>query len=75
MPDGGCIESTPWEKIEGIIDYACPVVHLHEYIQLFEVYEWIQDRILPYEGGVLQQPTLLMEYINLIRSVVNGRKD
>ena len=74
MPSGGCIESQPWEKIEGIIDYACPVVYLHEYHQVFEAYQWfVNDRILPYSGGRLEQPYLIMQYIDLIRSVVGGK--
>jgi hypothetical protein len=76
MPSGGCIESSPWEKIDGIIDRACPVVYLHEYYQIFEAYTWfVNDRVLPYGGGRLEQPYLIMEYLNLIRSIVGGRKD
>jgi hypothetical protein len=76
MPSGGCIEKDPWEKIEGIIDEACPVVYLREYHQVFEAYEWLVfERQLPYEGGILQQPFLIMEYLNLIRSIAGGRKN
>ncbi len=74
MPSGGCIEQAPWEKIEGIIDYACPVVYLHEYHQVFDAYEWfVNERILPYGGGRLEQPYLIMEYLTLIRSIVGGK--
>ena len=74
MPSGGCVEDEPWEKIEGIVDHTCPVVYLHEYHQVFEAYQWFaNDRILPYSGGRLEQPYLIMQYIDLIRSVVGGK--
>ncbi len=76
MPSGGCIEPEPWEKIEGIIDYACPVVYLYEYHQVFEAYDWfVTERILPYGGGIIEQPYLIMEYIKLIRSIVGGKRN
>lgn len=74
MPQGGCAEDRPIEWIQGLFDYVCPVVYLHEYHQVFEAYEWFnKERILPYSGGFLEQPFLIMEYITLIRSVVSGR--
>jgi hypothetical protein len=75
MPEGGCQTATPTEWIDNIFDYVCPVVYLHEYHQVFEAFEWFTiDKVLPYGGGRLEQPFLIMEYITLIRSVVNGRK-
>ena len=74
MPQGGCVEPVPTEWIQGQFDPVCPVVHLHKYHQVFETYEWIErDRILPYAGGSLEQPFLIMEYITLIRKVLHGR--
>ena len=75
MPEGGCSEPAPIEWISGLFDYVCPVVYLHEYHQIFEAYQWYtQEKILPYGGGFLEQPFLIMQYINLIRSVAGGRK-
>lgn len=74
MPSGGCVADHPTEWLQGLFDYVCPVVYLHEYHQVFEAFEWLErDRILPYAGGFLEQPFLIMEYITLIRKVVNGR--
>ena len=74
MPPGGCVSDNPTEWIQGQIDEVCPVVYLHEYHQIFEAFEWLdKDRILPYDGGFLEQPYLIMEYINLIRKVLSGR--
>ena len=71
MPLDGCYNEKEWEKIEGIYANHCPVYYLNEYSQVFEVYEWLtHERILPYEGGLLQQPYLLMQYIRFIRSLL-----
>ena len=76
MPSGGCVESEPWEKIEGIIDTSCPVMYLQEYHQVFEAYDWfVTERILPYGGGIIEQPYLIMQYIKLIRSVAGGKRN
>ena len=76
MPDGGCTTAAPTEWLQGLFDTVCPVGYLHEYGQVFEAYEWFAiDRILPYSGGRLEQPFLIMQYINLIRSVVDGKRN
>jgi hypothetical protein len=73
MPERGCVADHPTEWIQGLFDCVCPVVYLHEYHQVFEAFEWLErDRILPYSGGFLEQPFLIMEYITPIRKVVNG---
>ena len=74
MPDGGCSTAAPTEWLANMFDTTCPVVYLHEYGQIFDAYEWFTiDRILPYAGGRLEQPFLIMQYLTLIRSVVDGR--
>jgi hypothetical protein len=76
MPSGGCVEKDPWEKIEGIIDEACPVVYLQEYYQVFKTFQYYSEKSLfPYEGGYLQQPYLIMEYLNLIEAIVDGKRN
>jgi hypothetical protein len=76
MPLDGCYNERPWEKIEGIIDNYCPVYYYHEYYQLIEAYDWfINERILPYGGGIIEQPYLIMQYLKLIRSVVGVKRN
>jgi hypothetical protein len=72
MPENGCYQDALWEKIEGFIDYYCPVYYLYEYRQIFEAYDWyVTQKDLPYGGGYLNQPYLIMQYFKLIRSVVS----
>ena len=76
MPENGSYQEAPWEKIEGFIDHYCPVYYFHEYYQVIEAYDWfITERILPYGGGIIEQPYLIMEYIKLIRSVAGGKRN
>ena len=52
------------------MDVACPAISRLEYIWLIDLYREKVKGNLPYSGGVLEQPAILMEAINILEKII-----
>lgn len=54
------------EWVEGIFSLECPVRGVGQYLPLLQVWHLYQKGMLPQAGGVLDQPALLIDALEVI---------
>lgn len=67
----GCDEATvvPTFQIDGQSFHRCPLHYVDEdVLEVVRLWKWSRKGHLPCEGGVMDQPAVLMEAIDLIDS-------
>jgi len=72
MPSGGCHKPVDFDwNVKGVSSRDCPVqlidTRMNMLFRIFNDYEF--RSVLPYDGGSLNQPCLLMDAIDVVGSV------
>jgi len=66
VPEGGCFGEKDWGGGE-VYDH-CPVQDYRECDPIFEAYNRYVDGFLPVHGGSQNQPAVLMQMIDIVKS-------
>jgi len=72
MPQNGCHKREEFDwNLTNVSEKSCPVQFFDSDINLvFKVFNDKKDlKILPYSGGTLEQPCLLMDAVNIVEKV------
>jgi hypothetical protein len=70
-------KDTPIVDYKGLIRYfVCPSNYYNPaYSQLIDMFRHFQRGVLPFSGGLLDQPTRIIEFFKLIESLDNERNE